>query len=280
MADRQYQLTSDDKAAWERDGFFVRENVFTAAENDLLSTVAEEIVAGERAFPTVHVDRNAQVRDGNEQRSGIRAMHKLHFPSCYIPEFLRRVRDTRLTDPIVDLLGPDILGINNLYIWKAPEIGLGFPWHQDKFYFGKRFATETTVGTWTAIDGADRGNGCLYVIPGSHRRPIVEHDELEGSQQSEFKLARNTRDEDGVALEAAPGTVIWFHSHLLHKSTDNHSGRFRRSYVSHYLSAQTEWVNPERAGKGAPIMWVRGETFPGKVTEVERDVLSARQPAG
>ena len=275
MAQRPFQLTGDEQEAWQRDGFLMRENVFTGAENDLLNTVAEEIVAGVRAFPAAHVDSNALVRDGKEQRSGIHAMHKIHFPSCYVPEFLLRVRDPRLTDPIVDLLGPDILGINSLYIWKAPEIGLGFPWHQDKFYFGQRFATDTTVGTWTAIDAADRGNGCLYVIPGSHRRPIAEHDDLEGSQQSEFKLARNTRDEEGIALEAAPGTVIWFHSHLLHKSTDNHSGRFRRSYVSHYLSAQAEWAHPERAGTGAPVMWVRGATFPDKVTEVQRDVLSA-----
>ena len=271
--DRSYRLTGPEFERWQRDGFIVRENVFTGEENELLNRAAEEVVAGTRPFPAEHVDRNALVRDGMEQRTGIHAMHKLHFPSCYVREFLERVRDPRLTDPVVDLLGPDLLGINNLYIWKAPEIGLGFPWHQDKFYFRRRFVTETTVGTWTAIDTADRGNGCLYVIPGSHLGPVVEHDDLEGSQQSEFKLARNTRNEDGVALEVEPGAVIWFHSHLLHKSTDNHSGRFRRSYVSHYLSAQAEWANPERAGKGPGIMWVRGSTFPGKVTEVQRDVL-------
>ena len=173
----------------------------------------------------------------------------------------------------MDLLGPDILGINNLFIWKAPEIGLGFPWHQDKFYFGSRFNTETTIGTWTAIDSADQGNGCLYVVPGSHKREIVVHDDLEGSQQGEFKLARGVKDEDGVPVEASPGTVIWFHSHLLHKSTDNHSLRFRRSYVSHYLSAQAEWASPEKAGKGQAVMWIRGQTHPGKVDEVEREVL-------
>ena len=271
--ERSHRLTGAERERWQRDGFFIRENVFTRDENEVLNRVAEEVVAGTRPFPAEHVDRNALVRDGKEQRTGIHAMHKLHFPSCFLPEYLQRVRDPRLTDPIVDLLGPDLLGINNLYIWKAPEIGLGFPWHQDKFYFGQRFDTETTVGTWTAIDAADRGNGCLYVIPGSHLGPVVEHDELEGSQQNEFKLARNTRNEDGIALEAAPGAVIWFHSHLLHKSTDNHSGRFRRSYVSHYLSAQAEWVSPKRARAARQIMWVRGRMFPGKVTEVERDVL-------
>ena len=277
MSDRQHRLSAEERAAWERDGFVIRTGVFAAEENRRLNTIAEQIVAGTRPFPPAHVDRNALVRDGAERRSGIHAMHKLHFPSCYVSEFLQRVRDPRLIDPVVDLLGPDILGINNLYIWKAPRIGLGFPWHQDMFYFRSRFATETTVGTWTAFDAADRGNGCLYVIPGSHRRPIVEHDALEGSQQSEFKLARNTRDEEGVALEAAPGSVIWFHSHLLHKSTDNHSGRFRRSYVSHYLSARAAWAEGAVAGRGGrmPIMWVRGETFPGKVTQVQREVLEA-----
>jgi len=268
-----FALNDAETESWNKNGFLVRVGVFTRDENDALRQVAEDIVDGKRAFPAAHVDRNALVIDGEQDRSGINAMHKIHYPSSYCPEFLDRIRDPRLTDPLVDLLGPDILGINNLFIWKAPEIGLGFPWHQDKFYFRSRFNTPTTVGTWTAIDQADEGNGCLYVIPGSHKREISVHDDLEGSQQREFKLARDAKDEEGVPVEAAPGTVIWFHSHLLHKSTDNHSDRFRRSYVSHYLSAQAEWSSPEKAGKGQPVMWIRGETFPGKVTEVTQDVL-------
>lgn len=267
------RMTPDEKQCWERDGYFVREKVFSPGENDQLRRVAEDVVAGKRKMPMAHIDQNALVRDGKDERAGIYGMHKIHHPSCYIPEFLARVRDPRLTDPLLDILGPDILGINNLFIWKAPKIGLGFPWHQDKFYFGKRFKTATTVGTWTAIDPADRDNGCLYVIPGSHKRAISEHDDIAGSQQNEFKLARDARDEDGIAVEVPPGAVIWFHSHLLHKSTDNHSRRFRRSYVSHYLSARAEWADADKIGKGQPVMWIRGQTFPGKVHEVARDVL-------
>ena len=267
------RMTPDEKQCWDRAGYFVRENVFSTKENDQLRQVAEDVVAGKRKMPMAHIDQNALVRDGKDTRAGIYGMHKIHHPSCYIPEFLARVRDPRLTAPLLDILGPDILGINNLFIWKAPKIGLGFPWHQDKFYFGKRFKTATTVGTWTAIDPADRDNGCLYVIPGSHNRAISEHDDIAGSQQNEFKLARDARDEDGIAVEVPPGAVIWFHSHLLHKSTDNHSRRFRRSYVSHYLSAQAEWADADKIGKGQPVMWIRGQTFPDKVHEVARDVL-------
>ena len=108
-------------------GYFVRENVFSDEENDHLRQVAEDIVAGKRRMPMAHIDRNALIRDGKDVRSGIYGMHKIHHPSCYIPEFLARVRDPRLTDPLVDILGPDLLGINNLFIWKAPRNRLGLP---------------------------------------------------------------------------------------------------------------------------------------------------------
>lgn len=271
--DRNFKLSDSEKAHWDENGYLVRLGVFDADENDTLRQVAEDIVDKKRPFPDAHIDQNALVRDGKIEEQGIYAMHKIHHPSCFVQEFLDRVRDPRLTDPLVDLMGPDILGINNLFIWKAPKIGLGFPWHQDKFYFRNRFNTETTIGTWTAIDAADEENGCLYVIPGSHKHDIHEHDDIEGSQQREFKLARDARDEDGVAVEVPPGAVVWFHSHLLHKSTDNHSLRFRRSYVSHYLSAQAEWANHNGSYRGQPVMWIRGRTFPDKVHEVERDIL-------
>lgn len=51
------------------------------------------------------------------------------------------------------------------------------------------------------------------------------------------------------------------------------SGHFRRSYVSHYLSAHAEWAAGVEPGRGTPIMRIRGETFPGKVTQAQRDVL-------
>ena len=281
LQDLRFGLRSDELSYWKENGYLVRLNVFTAEENDALRQVAEDVVDGKRPYPDTNIDQNALVRDGKVEEQGIYAMHKIHHPSCYCPEFLARVRDPRLTDPLVDILGPDILGINNLFIWKAPKIGLGFPWHQDKFYFRNRFRTETTVGTWTAIDTADRDNGCLYVIPGSHKRDIFEHDDLKGSQQQEFKLARGARDEEGVPVEVPPGAVIWFHSHLLHKSTDNHSLRFRRSYVIHYLSAQAEWAHPAalKSRQRQPVMWIRGKTFPDKVHEVERDVRPTSESA-
>lgn len=271
--ERKFRLNADELSQWNENGYFVRFNVFTEKENDVLRHAADDIVDGKRPFPAANINQNALVRDKKVEESGIYAMHKIHHVSCYRPEFLARVRDPRLTDPIVDLLGPDILGLNNLYIWKAPKIGLGFPWHQDKWYFNFQYKTDMTVATWTAIDAADQDNGCLYVIPGSHKYGIHQHDELEGSQQREFKIARGARDEDGVAVELPPGGVIWFNSQILHKSTDNHSRRFRRSNVAHYISAKAERVPSKNVKNVRPVMWIRGKTYPNKIDRVHHDVL-------
>ena len=215
---RKFRLTPEERSSWNENGYFVRHGVFTEAENDLLSQVADDIAIGKTPFPDHRIFQNALVRDGKVEASGIYAMHSIHQMNLYSPEFLARTRDPRLTDPVVDILGPDILGLNNLYIWKPPKIGLGFPWHQDKWYFNNQYKTGTTVATWSAIDAADKENGCLYVIPGSHKYGVHEHKELEGAQQGEFKQAQGVRDEDGVAVEVPAGAVIWFNSQVLHKT--------------------------------------------------------------
>ncbi|MYF98646.1 phytanoyl-CoA dioxygenase family protein [Candidatus Poribacteria bacterium] len=271
--ERTFRLTSEERSSWEENGYFVRLNVFTKEENDILAQIADDIVDGKIPFPDYHIFENALVRDGKTDAQGIYAMHNIQYVSCNCQEFLERTRDPRLTDPAVDILGPDILGLNNLYIWKPPKIGLGFPWHQDKWYFNHQYKTGTTVATWSAIDDADKENGCLYVIPGSHKYGVRDHKELEGSQQGEFKQAEGARDEDGVAVEIPAGAVIWFNSQVLHKSTDNHSSRFRRANIAHYMRADGEWTRPEAVNEKRPPMWIRGKIFPAMGNEVQHEVI-------
>ena len=270
---RQFRLTPEERLSWDENGYFVRNDVFETQENDVLRQIADDIAESKRPFPAANVHYNALVRDGSVDASGIHAMHCIHHINHYSPEFLRRTRDPRLTDPVVDLIGQNILGLNNLYIWKPPKIGLGFPWHQDKWYFNRNYITERTVGTWTAIDAADRENGCLYVIPGSHKYGVLEHEDLDGSQQNEFKVARDAKDEDGVPVEVPPGAVVWFNNSILHKSTNNQSNRFRRCNVAHYISADSERLPKKQAIKVRPVMWVRGDTYSEKMEPVNRDIL-------
>ncbi|RKU30751.1 hypothetical protein C6497_03470 [Candidatus Poribacteria bacterium] len=269
--DRKYRITPEEKISWQDNGYFIRYDVFSSQENRALGQIADDIVEGKRPFPSNGIHKNALVTDGKAEASGVNAMHCIHHINKHSPEFLSRTRDSRLTDPIVDLIGPDILGLNNLYIWKPPRIGLGFPWHQDKWYFNNQYITTKTVGTWTAIDNSDVENGCLYVIPGSHKSGVHEHVNLEGSQQNEFKFAVGAIDEDGIPVEVPAGSVIFFNNQILHKSTDNHSDRFRRCNVAHYICAHSDRV--ENVKNKRAVMWVRGDTYSKKMEPVYYDVL-------
>ena len=271
--ERKFKLTPEERVSWDENGYFIRYDVFSKEENDFLAQVAEDIATGKRPFRAQNIHQNALVRDGKTEASGVNAMHAIHHINHYSPEFLARTRDPRLTDPVVDLIGPNILGLNNLYIWKPPKIGLGFPWHQDKWYFNRNYKTEKTAGTWTAIDASNKENGCLYVIPGSHKRGVLEHEDLEGSQQNEIKSARGAKDENGVAVEVPPGSVIFFDNRLLHKSMDNQSNRFRRCNVAHYISADAERIPNQQLKNVRPVMWVRGDTYSEKMEPVYRDAL-------
>ena len=137
------RMTPDEIQHWERNGYFVRENVFSHEENDDLRQVAEDIVAGKRKMPMAHIDRNALVRDGKDTRSGIYAMHKIHHPSCYIPEFLARVRDPRLTDPVADILGPRHSGHQQPLHLESPKNRIGIPLASGQILF------------WQAIQNSD-----------------------------------------------------------------------------------------------------------------------------
>ena len=85
--------------------------------------------------------------------------------------------------------------------------------------------------------------------------------------------ARGAKDEDGVAVEVPPGSVIFFDNRLLHKSTDNHSGRFRRCSVAHYISADAERLPYKNINHIKPVMWVRGDTYSEKMEPVYQNAL-------
>lgn len=59
LPERRFALTPDEQSAWEENGYFVRYDVFTKAENDVLRQIADNIAVGKRPFPTYYFNQNA-----------------------------------------------------------------------------------------------------------------------------------------------------------------------------------------------------------------------------
>ena len=68
--ERKFRLTAEERISWEVNGYFIRYNVFTKAENDFLAQIADDIATGKRPFRAKNIHQNALVRDGKTEASG------------------------------------------------------------------------------------------------------------------------------------------------------------------------------------------------------------------
>ena len=113
----------------------------------------------------------------------------------------------------------------------------GQAWHQDELYIPTR--DRSLVGGWIAIDDATIENGCLWVIPGSHRSGYLfqQHDH---NNPDEFDFAGESYGFDEskeVPVVVKAGTLVFFNGYLLHRSRKNRSNVYRRVLVNHYMNA-------------------------------------------
>ncbi|MGH2579295.1 MAG: phytanoyl-CoA dioxygenase family protein, partial [Actinomycetota bacterium] len=124
----------------------------------------------------------------------------------------------------------------------------GQAWHQDETHIPTRDRSLTAV--WIAIDDATVENGCLWVIPGSHRLGVLYPDREQDDPR--FDCTREAygfryREEDAVPVELPAGSALLFDGYLLHRSLPN-TGRhgMRRALVNHYMSAESllPWFRP------------------------------------
>jgi hypothetical protein len=122
----------------------------------------------------------------------------------------------------------------------------GQAWHQDELYIPTR--DRSLCGAWIAIDDANAHNGCLGVIPGSHRSgylwPQDDHgkpEEFDSSQESQGIDASGEK-----LVEVKSGSVVFFNGYLLHRSKKNRSEVYRRALVCHYMNAWSllPWQTP------------------------------------
>lgn len=150
--------------------------------------------------------------------------------------------------PIVDvcaqLLGPDLDCFQSQFIFKNPGV-IGQPWHQDSYYF--RFNRQPQIGVWLALSEATLENGCLWVVPGSHKRGVIfEHvpDRRPAANRGYLEIVDQDVSTQMPAL-MQPGDVLFFHSYLMHQSTDNVAKVRRAAMVYHYASAGTHAESAE-----------------------------------
>jgi ectoine hydroxylase-related dioxygenase (phytanoyl-CoA dioxygenase family) len=153
---------------------------------------------------------------------------------------LRWLLDARLRDSMQALLGTVPYAVQTMFYFKPPG-GRGQALHQDQYYL--RVQPGTCIAAWMAVDPCDEENGCLQVVPGSHKLPLlctVKADTAISVTDITVPLPAGMHP---VPVIMQPGDVLFFNGQLIHGSLPNTtSNRFRRALIGHYIVGEAEKV--------------------------------------
>lgn len=148
--------------------------------------------------------------------------------------------DPRLLDYVEDLLGPDFFLWGSQFFSKEPGDGTRVPWHQDAQYWP--LTPQHAVTVFIAFTDCDRGNGCLEVVPGTHRGPRLRH-HITGDGRAVLPQEVDEDELDlslAVPLELRAGEISLHHDGLAHGSGPNLSSRRRVGFTMRFSSTEVK----------------------------------------
>jgi len=216
-------LTANQLREYDEQGYTLLDNVFTRHEMD-------ELAAAIEAYQRRH-EESIRARGGTE---GISRADEITFTAFLaeqdeaIRAFVTRPEFVAITTQI---LGPDVDLYWNQSVYKGPDGTAQFPWHQDDGYTPVEPSPYLTL--WLALNDATLENGCISVIPGSHKGGLAPH---EGTPIGLSCHALDDPDQ-GVPVPVPAGAIAAFQSLTMHKSGVNRSHGVRKAYVIQYSQA-------------------------------------------
>jgi phytanoyl-CoA hydroxylase len=180
-------------------------------------------------------------------------------------------------NPTIVEMAKQLSGAQELRVWhdqiqyKPKEMGGRLHWHQDSPLWGTLQPKDAQITAWVALDDAEADNGCMYMVPGSHRWGNRQQ------QIDQFPQGVGLPEEfEGHPLHfmmcpVKKGHVHFHHSLTWHGSGTNHSSRPRRAIAIHFMTERTTYdasgshimqpfitVQDGEALKGGPFLLVTG----------------------
>jgi ectoine hydroxylase-related dioxygenase (phytanoyl-CoA dioxygenase family) len=237
------ELGADVASRYGRDGYIAVPDLLSAREVAELRDEAVRICRGARGPIQGATPPAADESDDHLLRRYL----CVHFPHKVSPVVRASMQHPRIVEVLTQLIGLDVKAMQSMLFIKS-EGKPGQAWHQDEYFIPTR--DRSLTGVWIALDDATVENGCLWVLPGSHRRGVLYPARDQDDPQFDCSIEAYDfpySDEDSVPVEIPAGTAILFNGYLLHRSLQN-SGRhgYRRALANHYMSAESllPWRRP------------------------------------
>jgi len=246
-------VTDEQVRFFVEQGYLVLEGLVAPAEIEVLKEDTFALARGE--YPCESIKAAPAGTTDQQLLEQLLCIHQPHYVSPVMQRFITHPGVTEVLSRIVGAHLPfwdgSVKCMQSMLFVKPPG-KQGQAWHQDEIYIPTR--DRSLCGAWIAIDDANRENGCLRVIPGSHRQGYL-HPQREHKNSREFDFAPESHGFDEsqeVLVEVPAGSVVFFNGYLLHRSLKNRSQTYRRALVNHFMNAYSllPWSIEGRLGKG------------------------------
>ncbi len=233
---------------WDKNGYYVLEQALSDAEVEALRAEAARICAGEAGDIRGVMPR----LDGQTDDGVLRQYLCIHFPHKISALMHDTLSHPAVIDVLTSVIGPDVKAMQSMLFIKAAGKP-GQAWHQDEDYIPTR--DRSLCGAWITLDDATIQNGCLWIIPGSHKSGVLWDQQWHSDKRFDCALESigfPYHDEDAIPVEVKAGAVVFFNGYTLHRSLPNvATSGYRRALVNHYMSAQSflPWSGPREGEK-------------------------------
>jgi ectoine hydroxylase-related dioxygenase (phytanoyl-CoA dioxygenase family) len=246
-------LSDAQKKEYHRNGFLILKSFFSKAEIDkLYSTALEDDAMRKNAL------------DLNDQ-SGKKTKLSLWFtPGNDVFGYMTRSqRIVKAIKPLLDSDSP-VCHFHSKLMQKEPKVGGAWEWHQDYGYWYKNqfMFPDQLISVMVALTEANKQNGCLQIIPGSHKQGRVNHGFAGEQVGADMVMVENAlKTMPLLYCELEPGDTLIFHSNLLHRSEANLSDWPRWSIISCYSSQSNLAYNETSTAWKEPLQIVPDEAI-------------------
>jgi ectoine hydroxylase-related dioxygenase (phytanoyl-CoA dioxygenase family) len=238
---------------YNKDGFLLLKNFFTKEEvNKMYSTAVTDDVMRKNAL------------DLNDQ-TGKKTKLSLWFtPGNDVFGYM--TRSERMIKAITPLLDSDapVCHFHSKLMQKEPKVGGAWEWHQDYGYWYKNqfMFPDQLISVMVALTPANKANGCLQVIKGSHKLGRVNHGFAGEQVGADLVFVENAlKTMPLIYCELEAGDALIFHSNLLHRSEANLSDHPRWSIISCYCSQSNLAYNETSTAWKVPVEVVPDEAI-------------------
>lgn len=182
------------------------------------------------------------------QENSLKRLDNLHL---FFDWAYQLVTHEALLNAIEDLLGGEILIDGTLVFYKPPRDSSYVSWHQDSVYSGWHLTPSTSA--WIALTSSHPANGCMRVIPGSHRQGQLSHVNVRDDSNLVRRGERVEMVDESSALDVVlqPGEMSLHQSTIVHGSNPNSSDDPRIGFI-------VRFVTNKIAKRERPLLRVRG----------------------